>query len=272
LRFGDAVALYGTGSLGPITNAYLTWRPVDGLSLVGGTFGTIFGAEVAESWLNLNYTRGELYMNMQPFWHTGLKAEYALPNFVFRALVVNDPNSSTLGSGAVNVGAQVGYTSDTFSLFAGALQTLAPVTSANAGSGFGTFVDVVALLNVGDFKLIANFDANTGDEVSGFWGVSLAAGYAFHPQFGMAVRGEILGTSDGYFGFDPDEDKLDEGLMTGTLTFDVKPVKDVDNFVVRLDGRVERANEVAYTNWDGDEYVNAWYSAVIGIVGYADLL
>lgn len=272
LRFGDGVHIYGTGTLGPITQAFLTWRPADGLSISAGTFGTIYGAEVAESWNNLNYTRGEVYMNLQPFWHTGLKAEYSIPNFVFRALVVNDPNTSSLGSGAVNLGAQVGYESDIFSLYAGALQTLAPVTSANAGSGFGTFFDVVALLSVGDFSLIGNFDLNTGEEVTDFWGVSLAAGYAFHPQFGMALRGEILGTSEGYWGFDPDAGKDKESILTGTLTFDVKPVKDVDNFSIRLDTRVERTNEVAYTDFDGEEYVNAWYSAVLGIVGHADLL
>jgi hypothetical protein len=272
LRFGDAVRLYNTGSLGPITAAYVSWRPAEGLTIASGVFGTIFGAEVAESWLNLNYTRGELYMNMQPFWHTGLKAEYALPNFVFRALVVNDPNTSFLGRGAVNVGAQAGYTSDMFSLYVGALQSLAPVSSANAGSIFGTFVDVVALLSVGDFKLIGNFDFNTGEEVNDFWGVSLAAGYSFHPQFGMALRGEILGTSEGALNFDPEEGDQTESLMTGTLTFDVKPVKDVDNFIVRLDTRVETASEVAYTDFDGVDYVDAWYSAVLGIVGKADLL
>lgn len=274
LRFGDAVHLYGTGTLGPITNAYLTWRPADGLSIDAGAFGTIYGAEVAESWQNLNYTRGEVYMNLQPFWHTGLRAEYALENVVFRALLVNDPNSSVLGSGAVNVGAQAGYTSDVFSLYAGVLQTLRPVTSANAGSGFGTFIDVVATLSVGDLNVIGNFDYNTGKEVADFWGVSLAAGYAFTPQFGMALRGEILGSSEGYFDTDPDSGNPDdsEGLMTGTLTFDVKPVKDYDNFVVRLDGRVEKTTEPAYVDFDGNNYVNAWYSAVIGIVGYADLL
>src|SRR5690606_34617904 len=49
LRFGDAVPTYNTGTLGPITNAYATWRPAEGLSLDLGAFGTIYGAEVAES-------------------------------------------------------------------------------------------------------------------------------------------------------------------------------------------------------------------------------
>lgn len=273
LRFGDAVAQYGTGTLGPITNAYLTWRPADGFSVAAGTFGTIYGAEVAESWLNLNYTRGELYFNFQPFWHTGLKAEYATDSFVARALLVNEPNNSTLNTGAVNVGGQVGYVSDVFSAYGGVLQSLAPETSMNYGSVFATFFDFVAIAKVADLTLIANVDVNAGyKEVASFMGGSLAAGYALTPQFALAVRGEHLI-------YEGPEDGDDPTLTTGTFTFDVKPVKDNSNFVVRLDTRIEHASDPAYNNPDGPaadpdatELTEDWYSATLGIVGYADLL
>ncbi len=273
LRFGDAVAQYGTGSLGPVTQAFVTWRPADGLSIATGTFGTIYGAEVAESWLNLNYTRGELYMNMQPFWHTGLRAEYAVDAFVARALVVNEPNNSNLNNGAINVGGQLGYVSDVFSAYGGLLQSLAPETSMNYGSIFATFVDVVAIANVGDLTLIGNFDYNAGyEDVASFAGGSLAAGYALTPQFGLAVRGE-------YLTWEAPEGADDPNLVTGTLTFDIKPVKDSENFVVRLDARVEQASDPAYSKPGGplvdpepEDLTESWYSTTLGIVGYADLL
>ena len=116
---------------------------VAGLSLVAGTFGTIFGAEVAESWLNLNYTRGELYFNLQPFWHTGIKAEYAKDAFVARALVVNEPNNSTLNNGAINVAGQLGFVSDAFSAYGGLMLDAQlvlpalPALSAHIGAGAG---------------------------------------------------------------------------------------------------------------------------------------
>lgn len=267
LRFGDAVPQYGTGTLGPITAAYLTWRPTDGLSLAAGTFGTIFGAEVAESWLNLNYTRGELYMNMQPFWHTGIKAEFAKDAFVARALLVNEANNSNLsktdplGSGAVNAGGQLGYVSDVFSAYGGVMQSLAPASSERFGSIFATFVDVVAILKVSDFTLIGNLDFNGGyKSVQSYWGGSLAAAYAFSPQFGMALRGEHL------------KWESDLQLTTGTLTFDIKPVKDVQNFVVRLDGRLETSNQEIYNKSSGDDMTKKWFATTLGIVGYADLL
>ncbi len=268
LRFGDAILIYGTGTLGPITNAYLTLRPTEGLTLDFGTFGTIYGAEVAESWQNLNYTRGELYFNMQPFWHTGLRAEYATGGFVARALVVNDANTSVLGGGALNAGLQFGYSTDAFGLYAGALQSLKPDTTVASGGFVDTFFDVVATLNLGDLSVIGNFDMNLGYEAQQFWGVSLAAGYQFVPMFGAAIRGEFLGTSDSFlFGV-----AGDETLATATLTLDLKPVPETENFVVRLDGRMEFASEDVYANGDASDTTSTWGSITLGVVGYADLL
>lgn len=268
LRFGDAVAIYGTGTLGPVTQAYVTYRPVDGLSLDLGTFGTIYGAEVAESWANLNYTRGELYFNMQPFWHTGLRAEYATGDFVVRGLFVNDANTSNLGTGALNAGLQVGYDDgEMFALYAGALQSLAPTTTVNNGGFVDTFVDVVATASFGDLSIVANFDANVGYEAAGFWGASLAAGYQFTPAFAIAARGEYLASGDGFLHGTLGED---ENLVTGTLTLDTKPVPGVDNFVVRWDNRVEGASHRIFTT--GTDPKPTWFSSTIGVVGYADLL
>jgi len=269
LRYGDGVAVYGTGTLGPVTQAYATWKPAEGLALDLGTFGTIYGAEVAESWANLNYTRGELYFNMQPFWHTGLRAEYVTGNLTFRGLVVNDANTSNLGGGAVNLGAQASYGTDMFSLTAGILQSMLPETTAANGGFVDTFVDVVATVNAGDFSLVGNFDLNAGYETAAFWGASLAAGYQFVPAFGMAVRGEYLSAKDDFLGFGSVDGEDD--LVTGTLTFDVKPAG-VDNFVVRWDNRIEAATEEVYLNGDGTDTTKTWMSSTVGVVGFADFL
>ncbi len=267
LRFGDAVAIYGTGTLGPITNAYVTYRPAEGLSLDLGAFGTIYGAEVAESWNNLNYTRGELYFNMQPFWHTGLRAEYATGDFVARALVVNDANNSNLGAGAINGGLQLGYDNGTIGAYAGVLQSFKPDTTVANGGFVDTFVDVVLVGSFGDLSIVGNFDMNAGYEAAAFWGASLAAGYQIVPAFGIAARGEYLASTDGFlYGTD------DDSLATATLTFDLKPVPETENFIVRLDGRMEFASEEVYLNDDATDVTDTWTSVTLGVVGYADLL
>src|SRR6478609_8418229 len=275
IRMGDAVPIYNVGTLGNtsgigITNAYATLRPAEGLSIDVGAFGTIYGAEVAESWNNLNYTRGELYFNMQPFWHTGIRMAYENSGFVGRVLVANDANKSNLGRGAINAGLQLGYSNDYFGILAGALQSLKPDTTVNNGGFIDTFIDVVATVNAGDFSLVGNFDVNVGYEATDFWGASLALGYQFVPAFGVALRGEYLSTANGFLGYGSTDGK--ESLITGTLTLDVKPVPDVENVVLRWDNRIQVASEDVYTNLEGDDVQKTWFGTVLGLVIYADLL
>ena len=49
---------------------------MDGLTIDVGLFDTIYGAEVADSWVNFNYTRSPLNYLMQPFYHLGVRATY----------------------------------------------------------------------------------------------------------------------------------------------------------------------------------------------------
>src|SRR5687768_10196545 len=79
LRFGPSVPIYyaadmGVSGIDSILGGYLTIKPVPELTIDAGYFGTIYGAEVMENYLNLNYTRGALYYAMQPFYHFGAKA------------------------------------------------------------------------------------------------------------------------------------------------------------------------------------------------------
>ena len=271
LRFGDGVFIYGTNGLGPVTQAYATWRPVENLAIDAGVFETIYGAEVAKSWQNLNYTRGELYFNMQPFWHTGVRAEYTMDEIVLRGMVVNDASAPNLGSGAINGGAQVGYdNNDTLGVYVGVLQSLRPATTNAAGGFIDTFIDVVANVSLGDLSIVGNFDMNVGYEDSAFWGASVAAGYELTPSFSVAVRGEYLYSPDSFlFAVAPDGN---ESLMTGTLSLNTKPIEGVDNFLIRWDNRVELASEQIFRNLDNTQDTDLWFSSTVGVVAFADLL
>ncbi len=102
LRFGpSADALAGDDAdagLQNVKQAYGSWTPGGAGSLVTldlGKFDTIYGAEVAESQLNFNYTRGLLYWLGQPAFHTGLRANFDVSDqFWITALVANGWNNS----------------------------------------------------------------------------------------------------------------------------------------------------------------------------------
>jgi len=81
-----------------VKQAFASWRPggVDGSMVFDfGKFDTIYGAEVAESHRNLNYTRGALYWLGQPLFHTGLRTTIDVwPELAVTALAVNGWNST----------------------------------------------------------------------------------------------------------------------------------------------------------------------------------
>src|SRR6266404_5180240 len=68
-----------------VQEAYLTWTMPDdgpsalkGLSLKGGKFVTLLGAEVIEPWANPNYSRSFLFSLAIPFTHTGGLVSYPI--------------------------------------------------------------------------------------------------------------------------------------------------------------------------------------------------
>jgi hypothetical protein len=204
LRAGPSVPIFYGGDKGPlgidnITQAFVSWNPTPQVSIDFGQFSTIFGAEVAESWQNLNYSRGALYYLMQPFWHTGLRATVS-PNdkVAVTGMVVNGVNSAHDDNESPGLALQLSLTpNEMFSLSAGWYTTPQP---SSDGSNFDNFFDLVASLTVDRFSLVLNADldvnadkTNTGlgytQHVSDpmFWGVSLAAGYQATDMFGLAL-------------------------------------------------------------------------------------
>jgi hypothetical protein len=106
LRFGPEAELIGNACVGGrcdsenglsnVKQAYATWRPggaISGFALDIGKFDTPYGAEVADSQYNLNYTRGVLYWLGQPIFHTGLRVTADVHrSLLLRFLAVNGWN------------------------------------------------------------------------------------------------------------------------------------------------------------------------------------
>lgn len=276
LRFGDAVPTYfgnrADAGVANLTQGYLTWMPHERVVLDLGQFGTIFGAEVGESWANLNYTRGGLYYAMQPFFHTGIKGAVALSDaFGVNAMVVNGVNTTFEVDDAPSVGLQLAITpSELFELYVGGLQNVDAEAEATV---FDTFVDVVALVHLGDFTgvLNADFDIARDDalgdaqqpEDGKFFGVSAGVGYSFSHLFGAAARYEFLS--------DPDDVLYRTGSDSGTKvhtitgTIDLKPLPDRDNLVLRWDNRYEYSRDEIFQNTTA-EPSKGWFASVVGVV------
>jgi hypothetical protein len=120
LRFGPSAKRYNSSCAGKcdaeyglenVKQAYASLRlggKTSPISLDFGKFDTIYGAEVAESQDNINYTRGVLYWLGQPAFHTGLRANLQISkNLSARALVVNGWNNTIDNNTGKSYGAQL---------------------------------------------------------------------------------------------------------------------------------------------------------------------
>jgi len=283
LRFGPAVnRFYATNmrdtGIESLTQAYVTYKPIEQLTFDLGQFNTIYGAEVLESWKNVNYSRGALYYAMQPFWHTGLRANIAVTEgFALNALIVNGVNNAFENNKSPSLGLQAVITaSDVFSLAAGYLGALNPTQGGNGP--FQNFFDVVATVTTGGFKLVVNGDLNlykpeSGADGENWWGISVAPAYAFNDMFGIGARVEYLSDSANLWGMTTTKTPLSVDPETGeesgtaagkaaltTLTFtvDIKPIPSVANFVLRPEFRYEIAGNYYFFDKDNELTKNFW--------------
>jgi hypothetical protein len=288
MRFGPGVKRFYAADVGPfgidyITQAYVTWKPLSKLTLDFGQFNTIYGAEVAESWRNVNYSRGGLYYAMQPFWHTGLRANIALHDkFALNALVVNGVNNAFETNKAPSLGLQALLTAnENFFLAVGYLGSLYP--RAGAENYFHNFIDVVSTVTVGDFKLVLNADVNLykpkGADSQNWWGVSVAPAYSFVSWFGAGLRYEYLSDSANYlFGMTKKGQTMPDGmggeaavaaakanLQTITATLDFKPIPDSAALVLRPEFRYELASDQYFE--DNDKLpTDKFWALMLGVV------
>lgn len=285
LRLGPGVNRFYGADQGPfgtnhLTQAYVTWKPVDHLTLDLGQFYTLFGAEVAESFRNVNYSRGALYYAMQPFWHTGLKANYTINDkLAFNAMVVNGVNSTFEGNKSPTLGVQALVAPiDALLLavgFMGALHPRDGDDETSATKNFENFFDVIATLTLGDFKLVNNFDLNLyrqrgAKDSENWWGVSVAPAYAITTWVGIGARVEYLSDSaNAVFGMKTDEtgaaNAKAANLMTLTGTLDFKPLPNSGALVLRPELRYEHASDEYFLDGN-NELTRGFWTAMLGAV------
>lgn len=220
LRFGPGANIYNAGAddangLTYVKQAYATWKAVDKLTLDFGKWDEPFGSEVADSQLNMNYSRSILFTFAQPLFFTGLRADYAASDQLdVKVFAANGWNNSVDNNRGKTIGAQImvkpadpvvlyiGYAggpeqTDVQAAPAGAApgSTLGDVPGAN--SNWRHLVDFVADINpTKELRFLLNADYVTeegiGNHSAVVYGGNLVARYAFSDAFFAALRGGYL--------------------------------------------------------------------------------
>jgi hypothetical protein len=272
LRFGEAAPLLIAGFnnyalISNVKQGFASWYATESLSIDLGFFDTVYGAEVADEWLNVNYTRGALYFLMQPFNHTGLRVNYAVSDTVGLKFLVVNGNFDFADVSDLNevpaFGAQVTLApSDNVFLAVG----YATQAESSGNNDWGHFIDVVATIGLTDsMKLVLNADLRFNPMLPGdttdalYFGASAALGIDVTDDIAIGARVEYLygGSANGAY-----STMGAESLITVTPTFRYTPG---DNVILTLEPRLDWANEDIFATRDGVADTNMSINILAGL-------
>jgi hypothetical protein len=298
LRFGPSTVGYNLndipGGAQFLKQGFVTWKPFgpeSKLTLDLGKYDQPYGSEVADSQLNVNYTRTFMYWLGQPLHFTGLRLDYAASEqFDIKFFLANGwnrivANNSMGGAGIQNFGTQVmlkPVPETTFLLgyLVGANQNDVippaagpPPTPATYDGGAKTrlrhFVDFVADINpIPALRFLANVDygteklapgAATGTERAKWYGANLVVSVKATDAFFIAPRGEIY--VDDHFNFPGLANKVT--FTDATLTAGYTPSP---NFVLKFDLRADHASAPIFPSKYIDTSKRSQYTATLGVV------
>lgn len=235
-----------------VKQGYGTWKPHPRVEIDLGRFDTIYGAEVAESWMNATYSRGMLYNLAQPFWHTGLRIRTQPTDWMaITGLAVNGWGYVIDNNRGKTFGLQFGfYPRPEILIAAGYLggpesPEEDPVTGdrISASDQFRHLADLVIAGEFERFSFAFNADYvhdNAPAELGGdsqWYGAMLSGHVWFKPWVGLGLRGEFLGDPDGWM-------TGTESVLLGSATasLDFRPGQ-ARVLWLRLEGRYDGSNE-----------------------------
>lgn len=206
------------------------------LSIIGGRFVTLAGAEVIEDRGNSNISRSLLFTMAQPSVHTGVRASYAVSDMLTAHLGVN--NSAVAGAAddnneqkTVEVGLGIQPSSNSNL----AVSYYDGVESNNGMENLSVrFIDVVGSVQVNKaLELVLNYDFADFEDSSEISGFAAYVNYQFCEQLRASLRGEFVT-------MEFDNGAPDQDVNEVTLTFGYRPMP---NFELQLEGRIDNADD-----------------------------
>lgn len=189
-------------TLAAIKQLFVTYSPADWLTFTFGNFGTHVGYEIIDAPGNINYSTSYMFSN-GPFYHTGLKADFALSEH-FGAMVglFDDTDSKFDFTPGKHLGAQLSYSNESVGIYLNYIGGKDVEGDSLSSDVFGHQVDLTATFQVSEALGVGvNTTSKTnavaeGDNTSWF-GAALYANYAFSELFTLGLRGEYIGDPDG---------------------------------------------------------------------------
>ena len=218
----------GNGGNVGVQYGYVTVMPTDSIKVDAGILATNIGYEVVPSYGNASILHGFVW-NGEPAYYTGARATYSTGNMSVYAEA--NKNASSAGTPGSGIGAS--------GSFGGANVALNFMSFAEAQTGPGSIVDIIASTKAGNVTLAANIDylaksdrakkaAAAGIDDNAF-GVALYASMPMGDKAELPIRLEYIndGTSNLY-GLNPGG--APAGIVSKTAyTFTISPTYNFTN-------------------------------------------
>ena len=224
------------------------------LTVIGGKFITLAGAEVINSTQDTNYSRSILFGYAIPFTHTGVRLTYAASDQLSLIVGVNNGWDQLQDQNKQKT-AELGVSFIPNKLFSLAVQGYSGVEQLATGTfiGAGThgvrdLIDAVATYNAtSQLTFIVNVDWGSqenftslvnGAAIKAKWdGVAAYANYQANDQWRLSVRAEYFDDKDGY------RTGVIQKWKEGTLTLAYLPTKFIE---LRGEVRYDKSDSGAF--------------------------
>lgn len=236
-----------------IKQAYLSYQVSDKLKLSAGSWATHVGYELVDPYLNRNYSMSYMF-SYGPFFHTGVKAEYAAGKSGFMVGVFNPTDLKSANFQQKMIGAQYSYAaSDAWKFYlnyiGGKMDEELNLQQIDAVI-LGTITDKFSIGYNGTVQSRKSkaTDGKYGESDS-WWGSALYFNVDPTEKFGLTLRGEYLSDKKSLLGFDGNifSTTLSANFKVGPLT--IIPELRLDNakteLFVKNDGEATKSTATA---------------------------
>ena len=249
-NYGNLIGPLGSTTSLAIKLAYINLKATDKLTFTAGQFGTHIGYEVIDAPINYHYSLSNLFNN-GPFYHVGLKANYAFSDkAAFMLGIVNNIdnlNDNNRQKGLISqlfLAPVSGWT--VYVNWMGSNEAPA-ANDGNAASGnYYSLFDLTTSYQISP-KFFMGLNAAYGSQsskqgsvsASGTWGgVAVYTNYAISDKFGLGARYEVFDNKDGargLYGGDGLGTTVNSFTLTGNIsvaggTLLLKPELRIDSY------------------------------------------
>ena len=263
LDFGPDANVFGAVGTGrtdefDVQEAYVQYAG-GGLTVIGGKFATLAGAEVIESPANLNFSRSFLFGFAIPFTHTGVRATFASGDSLKFIAGLNNGWDILKESAAANTFGTQQADGKTVELGVNAMlsKELSLAASLYSGEEVGaggidtrTLLDLVLTFNLSDaLSFVFNYDQGEQDEALAGGGTAKWNGFAAYVNYKLSDTWRVAGRFEQF----DDEDGFRTGaaqeLNEVTVTLGYAPSA---NSEIRFEVRQDESDEDVFNGGSDD--------------------